>query len=61
MKIYLINAETNELVGEYKNVTSWSENYVEFYNNGRCKIYCSENEYFTDILNEELQKTTVEQ
>lgn len=48
MKVYLINIDTNELVSEYNNVIRWGYNFVEYDNNGRCKIYCSENEYFTD-------------
>lgn len=48
MKVYLINAETNELISEYDNVIRWGYNFVEYNNGGRCKIYCSENEYFTD-------------
>ena len=46
--IYLVNKITKEIVGEYTNIISWSENHVEFENNGnRCKLYCNENEYFT--------------
>ena len=48
MKVYLINAETNELVSEYDNVIRWGYNFVEYNNGGRAKIYCNENEYFTD-------------
>lgn len=50
MKIYLINAETNETIQTFENVIRWSSNFVEYDNNGnRGKIYCSENEYFTDV------------
>lgn len=54
MKVYLINNETNEIISEYNNVTNWSYNFVEFDNNGKCKIYCNEDEYFTDINPEEV-------
>ena len=49
MKVYLINKETNEIIKEYTNIISWSYNFVEYNNGGRCKIYCNENEYFTDV------------
>lgn len=49
MKIYLINAETNETIQTYEDVISWGYNFVEFNNGGyRAKMYCGENEYFTD-------------
>lgn len=49
MKIYLINKETNETIIEFDNVINWSNNFVEYNNGGRAKIYCdSETEYFTD-------------
>lgn len=48
MKVYLINVETNEVINTYDKVLHWGYNYVEYDNNGRAKIYCSENEYFTD-------------
>ena len=49
MKIYLINAETNETIQTFEEVISWSYNFVEYRNNGnRAKMYCGENEYFTD-------------
>lgn len=55
MKIYLINKETNEVVREFDNVISWDYNYVLFDNNGnKGKIYCSDDEYFTNELNEEV-------
>lgn len=50
MKVYLINKETNEVVAEYKDVISWGYNFVEYFNGGRCKIYCEDNEYFTDNI-----------
>ena len=57
MTIYLINAETNKTIQTFKNVISWSYNFVE-YKNGvyRAKMYCGENEYFS---NEEMQKETI--
>ena len=51
-KIYLINSETNEIIYEYSNILDWGFNFVEFENYGRCKIYCNDNEYFTDVLPE---------
>lgn len=49
MEIYLINTETNEVIGTFKNVLDWGFNFVEYENSGRAKIYCdSEKEYFTD-------------
>lgn len=49
MEIYLINAETNEVIETFKNVLDWGFNFVEYENSGRAKIYCdSEKEYFTD-------------
>lgn len=49
MKVYLRKIETDELVTEYNNVIAWGYNFVEFDNGGRCKIYCSEDEYFTQV------------
>lgn len=49
MEVYLINKEKNELLYKYNNVINWSYSFVEYDNGGRCKIYCNENEYFTDI------------
>lgn len=49
MKVYLLNKETNETINEYNNIITWGDNFVEYNNGGRCKIYCNENEYFTDI------------
>lgn len=49
MTIYLINAETNETIQTFENVIAWGNNFVEYDNGGyRSKIYCGENEYFTD-------------
>ena len=49
MKVCLLNKETNETINEYNNIITWGDNFVEYNNGGRCKIYCNENEYFTDI------------
>ena len=50
MEVYLINKETNEIVRTFNNVINWSENFVEYDNGGRAKIYCdTEVEYFTDV------------
>lgn len=47
--IYLINAETNEVIQTFENVIEWGYNFVEYTNDGiRAKIYCNENEYFSD-------------
>lgn len=57
MKVYLYKKETNELIREFNNIISWAYNFVEFTNGGRCKIYCGEDEYFSDkeiIENNEL-------
>ena len=49
MKIYLINAETNEVIQTFENVIAWGSDFVEYNNGGYPgKIYCNENEYFTD-------------
>ena len=49
MKIYLINAETNETIQTFENVDKWGDNFVEYTNGGyRAKMYCNENEYFSD-------------
>ena len=49
MKIYLINAETNETIQTFENVITWKYNFVEYYNgDNRAKMYCGENEYFAD-------------
>ena len=47
--IYLKNKETNEIINTFTNVIEWSDNFVEYEDYGRCKIYCdTETEYFTD-------------
>lgn len=47
--IYLINAETNEIIQTFEDVIAWGYNFVEYKNgNYRAKMYCNENEYFTD-------------
>jgi hypothetical protein len=49
--IYLINKETNETIQTFENVIEWSSNFVEYNNGGyRAKMYCNENEYFTDQI-----------
>lgn len=50
MEIYLIDVETNEVKQTFKDVKSWSENYVLYDNGGYLgKIYCdTSTEYFTD-------------
>lgn len=50
MKIYLINVETNETIQTFENVIEWGANFIEYNNGGyRAKMYCGENEYFTDV------------
>jgi hypothetical protein len=50
MKIYLMDKETNEIIQTFDNVIEWSSDFVEYNNSGyRAKMYCSDNEYFTDI------------
>lgn len=51
MEIYLYNSN-NELLQEFHNVIHWGNNFVEYNNGGRCKIYCRENEYFTNKMME---------
>ena len=47
--IYLINAETNETIQTFEKVEKWGYNFVEYDNGGyRAKMYCNENEYFSD-------------
>jgi hypothetical protein len=51
MKIYLINKETKETIQTFENVEKWGKNFVEYKNgNYRAKMYCNENEYFTDQM-----------
>jgi hypothetical protein len=48
--IYLINADTNETIQTFENVEKWGANFVEYNNGGyRAKMYCNENEYFSDV------------
>lgn len=48
--VYLINADTNEVIQTFENVISWGDNFVEYTNDEiRAKIYCNDDEYFTDI------------
>jgi hypothetical protein len=57
MKVYLINAETDETIQTFEDVIGWSVNFVEYNNGGYgAKMYCNENEYFTDkeVVVEEL-------
>ena len=59
--IYLVNAESKELLNTYNNVIAWGINFVEYKQNGlRAKIYCNDNEYFTDkpIEDSEEDQTT---
>ena len=55
-KIYLINKDTNIIINTFTNVTKWDINFVVFNNPLTCKIYCSENEYFTDKLDENMSE-----
>lgn len=49
MKVYLINRETNKTIREFDNVISWTYNSVTYLNGGyKAKMYCNEDEYFTD-------------
>ena len=53
MEIFLINKNTKEVKNTYTNVINWGPNFVEFYNgNFRGKIYCNNDEYFTDTVEE---------
>ena len=52
MTIYLINAETNEVIQTYTDVQHWGYNFVEYLNNKRrAKFYCGDNEYFSEANN----------
>ena len=52
--IYLINSETKEVINTFNNVIAWGNNFVEYTQNGlRAKIYCNDNEYFTDTITED--------
>ena len=51
MEIYLLNTETNELIQTFRDVKSWTSNSVTYLNGGYLgKVYCNENEYFTDRI-----------
>ena len=55
MVVYLVSMETNEVINTYTTVINFGYNWVEFDNNGRCKLYCDgENEFFTDTKPEEV-------
>lgn len=49
MTIYLVNSETNQVIASFDKVITWGVDFVE-HNMGGCrtKMYCAENEYFTD-------------
>lgn len=52
--IYLINSETKEVINTYNNALNWGSNFVEYgQGNFRAKIYCNDNEYFTDNVEPE--------
>ena len=52
MIVYLVERETKKIIKEFSNVIKFGENFVEYIDVGRCKIYCSEKEFFTnDISN----------
>ena len=55
MVVYLKNKETNEILQTFENVIEWGDTFVEYRNenNYRTKTYCDENEYFTDIAEQE--------
>ena len=58
--IYLINTESKEVINTYNNVISWGINFVEYAPKGlRVKIYCNDNEYFTDTLPTESEEENV--
>lgn len=51
MEIYLVKIETNELIQTFNDVESWTNNSVTYLNGGYLgKIYCNEDEYFTDKM-----------
>lgn len=53
MEVYLIDIETDKVINTYTNIIGFGYNWVEFENNGRCKLYCDpETEFFTDTLPE---------
>ena len=49
MTVYLIDKNTNETKRTFNDVIGWADNFVEYNNGGRAKIYCNtEVEYFSD-------------
>ena len=57
MTIYLINASSNEVLRVFENALHWNVDFVEYLNNGnRAKVYCSNEEYFTDTLPQKLSE-----
>lgn len=49
MKVYLVKKETNEIITEFDNVLAWDSNAILYQaGKGKCKIYSSDDEYFTD-------------
>lgn len=57
--IYLKNKETNEIIQEFDNVAKWSDSFIEMFDGKyKSKMYCQENEYFTNI-GEENDKYTI--
>lgn len=50
MKVYLKKIDTNETIKTFENIIDWNKYFVEYSDCGhRIKIYCGEEEYFTDI------------
>lgn len=50
--IYLIR--DNKVQREFDDIISWGPNFVEYKQQGyRTKMYCQEDEYFTDVKPEE--------
>lgn len=51
MVIFLKDKETGEILDRFENILKWNINFVEYKirENSKCKIYCEENQYFTDI------------
>lgn len=61
MKAYQYNIN-NELIKEYDNVIACGYNFVEYDNNsGRCRMYCSDGDYFTKEKIEETETETNEE
>lgn len=57
MIVYQLYKRNNQLIREYTNVIRWGVDFVEYNNGGRCKIYCNNDEFFTD--REEIVSRTV--